>query len=107
MQTIDFSLVTFNNDFFEYSLEDGGILRMDRLDEDFKSDETGTELVLDTFNIEIVTLDEDENETVTPLSAIIGLEYNGYKIQTDYPEYEGKVLTSENFAYCYMEVGSE
>lgn len=95
--TIDLSKVTFTNDFFSTMLPDGDLLVLNKVDEDFLS---GTaECIIKAINIEI----QSEDEAIS-CPCVIGLGNDLMQINTDYKEYEGKVLTPDNMMYCTIEV---
>lgn len=94
---IDLSRVKFTNDFFSTILPDGSMLVLNKVDEDFLSE--GTESIVKAINIEVQT----EDETVS-CPCVIGLGNDIMQIVTDHTEYEGKVLTPDNMAYCTIEV---
>lgn len=94
---IDLSKVTFTNDFFSTMLPDGSMLVLNKVDEDFLS---GTaECIVKAINIEI----QSEDEAIS-CPCVIGLGNDLMQINTDYKEYEGKVLTPDNMMYCTIEV---
>ena len=96
--TIDLSKVVFDNDFFTTKIPDGSLLVLNKVEEDFISEEK--ECVVKAINIQI-QIDED-NVVVCP--SIIGLGNDLMQITTNYKEHEGEVLTPENMAYCTLEI---
>lgn len=96
--TIELDKVTFTNDFFSTPLPDGSIMVLNKVDESLLSEDVSAEIK--AINIEIW----DTEETVIKCPCVIGLGNDLMKIETDYKEYEGKVLTPENMGYCTIEV---
>ena len=74
---IELSEVIFENDFFNVDLPNGSVF---------------------------TSFDEYGNEEYMRCPCAIGLGNDILIIKTDYPEYEGKVLTSENMRFCKIEV---
>lgn len=96
--TIDLAKVEFDNDFFSTILPDGSILTLNKIDESLA---VGSGVLdIKAINIEI----QKENEEVVYPPSVIGLGDDTLVIKTDYEEYEGKVLTAENMAFCTIEV---
>lgn len=96
--TIDLAKVEFDNDFFSTILPDGSILTLNKIDESLA---VGSGVLdIKAINIEI----QKENEEVVYPPSVIGLGDDILIIKTDYEEYEGKVLTAENMAFCTIEV---
>ena len=89
--------VTFDNDFFSIDLPDGGTLVLNKINEGFAYE--GTDVLIDRINIEI-----DYEDSFVPCSSIIGLGDEKIKINTEYIQFEGSVLTSKNMKYCTIEV---
>ena len=89
--------VTFDNDFFSIDLPDGGTLVLNKINEDFAYE--GTDVLIDRINIEI-----DYDDSFVPCSGVIGLGDEKIKINTEYTQFEGSVLTSKNMKYCTIEV---
>lgn len=96
--TIELDKVTFTNDFFSTPLPDGSIMVLNRIDESLLSD--GVSAEIKAINIEIWDIEEN----VTKCPCVIGLGNDLMQINTEYKEYEGKVLTSDNMGYCTIEV---
>lgn len=94
---IDLSKVTFNNDFFSTMLPDGSMLVLNKVDEDFLAD--GEECIVKSINVEIQT-----DDSVIACPCVIGLGNELMQINTEYKEYEGKVLNPDNMGYCTIEV---
>lgn len=99
---IKLSEVVFENDFFSVDLPNGSVLTLNKIDEDIAT--TGDNVKLDRINLQITSFDESGNEEYTSCPCSIGLGNDILIIETDYPEYEGKVLTSENMRFCTIEV---
>ena len=100
--TVYLSTVEFENDFATIGLSDGSSLVLNKLDESFPTEEGNIEVK--RINIEKVDYDEDGNEVKTLCSSAIGLGDDNIKIETDFTEYEGAILTEENMIYCRIEV---
>lgn len=100
--TIYLDSVTFVNDFYTIGLSDGSSLVLNKLDEVF--DTTDGSVTVNRISIERVDYDEDGNELKTLCSSVIGLGDDNIKIETDFTEYEGAILTEENMALCRIEV---
>ena len=95
---VELSKVVFTNDFFTTMLPDGSLLVLNKVDEDFLAG--GAECVIKAINIEI----QQTDNTVVSCPCVIGLGNELMQINTEYKEYEGKVLTPENMAFCTVEV---
>ena len=97
--TIDLSKTVFVNDIFSTMLPDGSSLVLNTVNE---------ELITDSYEqcnikgINIVIIDTDDNYITCP--CVIGIGNDLLKINTEYKEYEGKVLSPDNMAYCTIEV---
>ena len=96
--TVDLAKVDFVNDFFSTSLPDGSILIINKVDEDFLTDDT--ECIVKALNIEV----QQDEDTIISCPCVIGLGNDLLEIKTDYTEYEGEVLTPDNMVYCTVEV---
>ena len=94
---IDLSKVNFTNDYFSTILPDGSFLVLNKVDEDFLSD--NVECVVKSINIEIQT----DEETIS-CPCVIGIGNELMQISTEHKDYEGKVLTPDNMVYCTIEV---
>lgn len=99
---IDLGEVVFENDFFNIDLPDGSVLTLNRIDEAIATDDSTVKI--DRVNLQITSFDEDGNEEYIRCPCSIGLGNDILIIKTDYTEYEGKVLTSENMRFCTIEV---
>ena len=99
---IDLGKVVFENDFFNVDLPNGSVLTLNKLDEAIATDDSTVKI--DRVNLQITSFDEDGNEEYMRCPCAIGLGNDILIIKTDYPEYEGKVLTSENMRFCTIEV---
>lgn len=100
---IDLSQVTFYNDYYSATLEDGSNLFLNRIDESLavttESFRNSTTTVTDIKGINVAIVSYDE-ETFYPCPCIIGLGNDLMEIRTDYTEYEGVELTEDNMKYC-------
>lgn len=95
---IDLSNITFTNDFFSKMLPDGSMLVLNRLDENLFED--GKECTVKAISIEV----QDYDGNIITCPCVIGLGNDLIKINTEYKEYEGKVLSPDNMAMCTIEV---
>ena len=95
--TLNLSDLTFTNDFAEVSLPDGSTLTVNQINEDFLTDDTET--VIDRYNFVVTT--EDSSYIC---SSVIGVANDWFVLKSDYADYQGKVLTSGNIDYCYLEI---
>lgn len=98
--TVDLSKIEFVNDFFSTRLPDGGTLILNMVDEDFIAEGTNGECIVKAINIAVYDYEGNSVEC----SCVIGLGNDKMIINTDYKEYEGKVLTPDNMAYCTIEI---
>ena len=96
--TIELSKVNFVNDFFSTMLPDGSMLVLNKVDEDFLIDRG--EGIIKAINIEVQKTDD----TIVTCPCVIGIGNDLMQIKTEYKEYEGKVLTPDNMAFCTVEV---
>lgn len=96
---IDLSKISFVNDFYSTLIPSGGTLLMNKIDEAF-IDANDNEVVIKNINIEIISVEGE----VTKCPCVIGLGNDLMQINSEYKEYEGKVLTSENISVCTLEV---
>ena len=94
---IDLSKVNFTIDYFSTILPDGSFLVLNKVDEDFLSD--NVECVVKSINIEIQT-----DEEIISCPCVIGIGNELMQISTEHKDYEGKVLTPDNMVYCTIEV---
>ena len=95
---IELSKVNFVNDFFSTMLPDGSMLVLNKVDEDFLIDRG--EGIIKAINIEVQKTDD----TIVTCPCVIGIGNDLMQIKTEYKEYEGKVLTPDNMAFCTVEV---
>ena len=95
--TISLDKLEFVNDFFSTTLPDGSLLVLNKVDEDFMTEDE--ECIVKGINIEI----QKEGEYIS-CPCVIGLGNDLMQINTDYTEYEGEVLTPDNMVYCTIEV---
>lgn len=98
--TIELSKVEFINDFFSTKLPDGGTLILNQVDEDFITEDTNEECIIKAINIALYDYEGNPVEC----SCVIGMGNDKLIINTDYEEYEGKVLTPDNMVYCTIEI---
>lgn len=96
--TIELDKVVFTNDFFSTPLPDGSIMVLNKVDEDMLLEDASA--VVKAINIEVWRYDED----AIKCPCVIGLSNELMEIKTEYTEYEGKVLTSDNMKYCTIEI---
>lgn len=99
---IELSEVVFENDFFKLDLPNGSVLTLNKIDEDMATVDSNVKI--DRINLQITSFDEDGNESYLSCPCAIGLGNDILIIKTDYSEYEGKVLTSENMRFCTIEI---
>lgn len=94
--------IEFDNDIFSNDLADGSILVINRINEALSTDNlvNAPDTIIDRFNIQIVGTDG----ITTNCSSVIGLEDAKTKISTEYKQYEGTLLDSNNISYCTLEV---
>lgn len=96
---IDLSEIEFVYDFFSLPLPNGNTLIMNKVDEDFLIN--GDETIIKGINIVVALEDGSENVLC---SSVIGMSNDYFTINSGYPEYVGKILTSDNMKYCTMEI---
>ena len=99
---IDLGEVVFENDFFNVDLPNGSVLTLNKIDEDIATDDSTVKI--DRVNLQITSFDEAGNEEYMLCPCAFFLCNYFFFIYSDYPEYEGKVLTSENMRCCTIEV---
>ena len=92
--------IQFTNDFFSVMLSDGSSLVINRINESLKVQGAESDVAIKALTIFVV--DAEGNSTQCP--CVIGLGNDLMQITTEYTEYEGKVLTPDNMAYCTIEV---
>ena len=95
---IDLSEVTFTYDFFSTPLPDGNTLILNKIDEDFMSE--NKETIIKGINIIVALADGSSNILC---SSVIGTANDYFILDTNYEEYKGKIMTSDNMAYCFLE----
>lgn len=95
---IDLSSVEFTNDFFSTMLPDGGLLVLNKVDEDFLAG--NSECVVKAVNVEI----QDVEDNIISCPCVIGMGNELMQITTKHTEYEGEVLTPDNMGYCTIEI---
>lgn len=96
---VDLSEIEFVYDFFSLPLPNGNTLIMNKVDEDFLIN--GDETIIKGINIVVALEDGSENVLC---SSVIGMSNDYFTINSGYPEYVGKILTSDNMKYCTMEI---
>lgn len=96
--TIDLAKAKFTNDLFSAMLPDGSLIVLNKIDEDFQVGSSNC--VIKGVNIEI----QDVQGNTVSCPCVIGLGNELMKINTDYSEYEGAVLTPDNMMYCTIEI---
>lgn len=96
---IDLSEIEFVYDFFSLPLPNGNTLIMNKVDEDFLIN--GDETIIKGINI-VVALEDGSGNVLC--SSVIGMSNDYFTINSGYPEYVGKTLTSDNMKYCTMEI---
>lgn len=96
---IDLSEIEFAYDFFSLPLPDGNTLIMNQVDEDILTNDD--EVVVKGINI-VVALEDGLGNVLC--SSVIGMPNDYFTINSGYPEYVGKALTSDNMKYCTMEI---
>lgn len=94
--TINLSEIKFEYDFFSLPMPNGDTLILNKVDENIK----GT--VIDSINIVVAT----ESGSVNVPTAI-GMKNPYFTLNSNYTEYLGKVLTSDNLQYCYLEISED
>lgn len=92
--------VILENDFFTIGTPDGGILRLNKIDEKLNVSVLLEDVEINRINIEF----ESSEGIVTLCSSVIGLSNNLMEIQTNIKKLEGEVLTAENMQYCTIVV---
>lgn len=95
---IELSDDIFINDFFSTMLPDGKLLIVNKVDEDFISG--NKEGIVKAVSIEI----QDVDDNIIDCPCVIGLGNDLMQINTKYKDYEGKVLSPDNMAYCTIEI---
>lgn len=94
--------IVFENDFYDIGLEDGNVLRLNLINESLAfNNETA---IIHRINIEKIVYMEDDKEEHTICTSIIGLSDKNIKLSSDYVEYVGEPLDSNNMRYCTIEV---
>lgn len=101
--TLNLSNVTFDNDFFNKSLANGGMLVLNNVNESLRAVGETSDVVISIVNIVIISAEED----IYSCPCIIGLDSELVKIKTDHKEIEGSPLTEENMKFCTLEVSDE
>ena len=99
--TIVLSEIEFTNDFFSTTLSDNRTIIINKVNEDFECSSGQHTCTIDSLLIQILDTD---GETLADCTRIVGMSDDYISINTDYPEYEGQMLSSENMNYCEVEV---
>lgn len=97
---INLSEVIFTNGFFSVDLPEGKSLLMYNVEESLLTATSSFDI--NSIAIQIVSVAND-TYTYEDCSCIIGLSGKNTKIDTNYNEYKGKVLNSENLRFCTLE----
>ena len=97
--TIELAKVEFVNDMFMTMLPDGGYLILNKVDEDFIT-ENAEKCQVKVINVKLL----DINMNTIDCPCAIGLSNDKMGIATKYKEYEGEVLTPDNMEYCTIEI---
>lgn len=97
--TIELDSITFTNDFFSVALPDGSIIIINKVDEDFIT-ENDDECIVQAIIIEVQDLDGN----IISCPCVIGMSNDIMEIATKHTEYEGEVLTPDNMGYCTIEI---
>lgn len=97
--TIELDSITFTNDFFSVALPDGSIIIINKVDEDFIT-ENDDECTVQAITIEVQDLDGN----IISCPCVIGMSNDIMEIATKHTEYEGEVLTPDNMGYCTIEI---
>ena len=92
---VNLSEIEFINDFCSIDMPDGNTLVINKISEYFL-DTSSNEVVLDRYNFEVV----DNDGTAYLCSSVIGNVNDYFTLTTDYTEYLGNILTSDNIQYC-------
>ena len=96
----DLSKVEFVNDVFKHEIESGTLIFY-AVNENIKRDD----LEVPIKRVVVAVEDLEENQTI--LSSIIGFEKDGYLVSSDNSALEGQMLTTDNIAYCTLEIPDE
>lgn len=101
--TLNLAEVQFENDFFSIDLPDGSTLILNKIDENIAT-ESGMNYVINRINVQITRTDENTEETTYEVCPnVIGMGNEKIRIDSDYAECKGKVLTKDNMMYCTVE----
>lgn len=92
---VDLSEIEFENDFCSIDMPDGNTLVIYKINEDFLNTDN-EEIVLDRYILEVI----DEDSIAYLCSSVIGQVNDYFTLTTDYTDYLGDVLTSDNIQYC-------
>ena len=97
--TVLLSDITFDYDFFSIPLPDGSLLILNQIDESLQVE--NKDIKINGINIVVSPYDGTGNVLC---SSVIGTGNDYFTLTTDYEEYKGKVLTTDNLKYCYLEM---
>lgn len=92
--TIDLTNLVFENDFASFSLPSGDTLLLNFVDEDLQGEEYSAKI--NAINVQINFSDGTYMSCVN----VIGLSDELISITTDYPDYNGARLNSDNYKFC-------
>lgn len=94
------SEIDFSYDFFSTSMPDGSLLVLNNVNEDFTTEGT-EEMIVKKVNILVQPVDSAE---AVLCSSVIGIGNKYLKLDSEYPEQLGKILTQDNLKYCTLEL---
>lgn len=95
---IDLSKLEFSNDFARFDLPSGGALILNNVNEVIALENEAESISMINLQIEY----RDGRHVKCP--SVIGLGNDLIKIITEYSEYKGTVLNSDNMRFCSIEV---
>lgn len=90
--------IEFTGGFYSVDLPDGSVLSLNEVNE--STEVSSVEVSIDTYILEVT----DTDNVITRCSNIIGMSNDILGIETDYTEYEGQRLSSDNLKYCTVSV---
>lgn len=99
--TLDFSKITFLNDFCYIELPSGRYLALNKIDESLA--QGNIDLPIKAINIGI--FDGDDN--YIPCTNVIGMFDSNISISTKYKEFEGQVMNGDNIMYCEVTINED
>lgn len=100
---INLSDITFDNDFYTITLNNGNLLVLNSVYEQV-ADSNGNVTEINKVNIEVR---DYEGNYICLAPTVIGMTNDYFTLGTDYTEYEGAVLNVANMYYVYLEVEDE